>query len=183
MHHNPVKGELSQRHGLKNTRKVLGAFARDRRGPRAVRPRPPGSRPLHRAHEEGDGDLDGGHGVEPVARRAPVVGEHHHAFAERTSRSRRTSGRRPSRPSRQDHPLLRALGRLLRGRSDQLDLGSTRPANATELLAAPRARAQRHRALPADAQPRGDGELPRAASCACTRATSPRPNEVLDGAS
>lgn len=27
MHHNPVKGELSQRHGLKNTRKVLGAFA------------------------------------------------------------------------------------------------------------------------------------------------------------
>src|SRR5687768_10707158 len=28
MHHNPVKGELSQRHGLKNTPKVLGAFAR-----------------------------------------------------------------------------------------------------------------------------------------------------------
>lgn len=27
MHHNPVKGELSQRHGLKDTRKVLGAFA------------------------------------------------------------------------------------------------------------------------------------------------------------
>jgi 3',5'-cyclic AMP phosphodiesterase CpdA len=27
MHHNPVKGELSQRHGIKNTRKVLGAFA------------------------------------------------------------------------------------------------------------------------------------------------------------
>jgi 3',5'-cyclic AMP phosphodiesterase CpdA len=27
MHHNLVKGELSQRHGLKNTRKVLGAFA------------------------------------------------------------------------------------------------------------------------------------------------------------
>jgi 3',5'-cyclic AMP phosphodiesterase CpdA len=27
MHHNPVKGELSQRHGLKHTRKVLGAFA------------------------------------------------------------------------------------------------------------------------------------------------------------
>jgi 3',5'-cyclic AMP phosphodiesterase CpdA len=27
MHHNPVKGELSQRHGLKNTPKVLGAFA------------------------------------------------------------------------------------------------------------------------------------------------------------
>lgn len=27
MHHNPVKGELSQRHGLKNTAKVLGAFA------------------------------------------------------------------------------------------------------------------------------------------------------------
>jgi 3',5'-cyclic AMP phosphodiesterase CpdA len=27
MHHNPVKGELSGRHGLKNTRKVLGAFA------------------------------------------------------------------------------------------------------------------------------------------------------------
>ena len=27
MHHNPVKGELSQRHGLKNTQKVLGAFA------------------------------------------------------------------------------------------------------------------------------------------------------------
>jgi 3',5'-cyclic AMP phosphodiesterase CpdA len=27
MHHNPVMGELSQRHGLKNTRKVLGAFA------------------------------------------------------------------------------------------------------------------------------------------------------------
>ena len=27
MHHNPVKGELSQRHGLKNTRKILGAFA------------------------------------------------------------------------------------------------------------------------------------------------------------
>ena len=27
MHHNPVKGELSQRHGLKNTRKVLGAFS------------------------------------------------------------------------------------------------------------------------------------------------------------
>lgn len=27
MHHNPVKGELSKRHGLKNTRKVLGAFA------------------------------------------------------------------------------------------------------------------------------------------------------------
>lgn len=27
MHHNPVRGELSQRHGLKNTRRVLGAFA------------------------------------------------------------------------------------------------------------------------------------------------------------
>jgi 3',5'-cyclic AMP phosphodiesterase CpdA len=27
MHHNPVKGELSQRHGLKNTPRVLGAFA------------------------------------------------------------------------------------------------------------------------------------------------------------
>ena len=27
MHHNPVMGELSQRHGLKDTRKVLGAFA------------------------------------------------------------------------------------------------------------------------------------------------------------
>jgi 3',5'-cyclic AMP phosphodiesterase CpdA len=27
MHHNPVKGELSQRHGLKNTKKILGAFA------------------------------------------------------------------------------------------------------------------------------------------------------------
>jgi 3',5'-cyclic AMP phosphodiesterase CpdA len=27
MHHNPVKGELSQRHGLKNTRAILGAFA------------------------------------------------------------------------------------------------------------------------------------------------------------
>lgn len=27
MHHNPVKGELSQRHGLKSTRKILGRFA------------------------------------------------------------------------------------------------------------------------------------------------------------
>lgn len=27
MHHNPVKGELSQRHGLRNTHRVLGAFA------------------------------------------------------------------------------------------------------------------------------------------------------------
>ena len=27
MHHNPVKGELSGRHGLANTKKVLGAFA------------------------------------------------------------------------------------------------------------------------------------------------------------
>jgi 3',5'-cyclic AMP phosphodiesterase CpdA len=27
MHHNPVKGELSRRHGLKDTRRVLGAFA------------------------------------------------------------------------------------------------------------------------------------------------------------
>lgn len=27
MHHNPVKGELSQRHGLNNTQRVLGAFA------------------------------------------------------------------------------------------------------------------------------------------------------------
>jgi 3',5'-cyclic AMP phosphodiesterase CpdA len=27
MHHNPVMGELSQRHGLKNTKQVLGAFA------------------------------------------------------------------------------------------------------------------------------------------------------------
>jgi 3',5'-cyclic AMP phosphodiesterase CpdA len=27
MHHNPVKGELSQRHGLKRTRQILGAFA------------------------------------------------------------------------------------------------------------------------------------------------------------
>ncbi len=27
MHHNPVKGELSRRHGLKNTKKILGAFA------------------------------------------------------------------------------------------------------------------------------------------------------------
>jgi len=27
MHHNPVKGELSQRHGLKDTKKILGAFA------------------------------------------------------------------------------------------------------------------------------------------------------------
>jgi 3',5'-cyclic AMP phosphodiesterase CpdA len=27
MHHNPVKGELSQRHGLKKTSKILGAFA------------------------------------------------------------------------------------------------------------------------------------------------------------
>ena len=27
MHHNPVRGELSQRHGLKHTQKILGAFA------------------------------------------------------------------------------------------------------------------------------------------------------------
>lgn len=27
MHHNPVKGEISQRHGLKRTRKILGRFA------------------------------------------------------------------------------------------------------------------------------------------------------------
>jgi 3',5'-cyclic AMP phosphodiesterase CpdA len=27
MHHNPVRGELSQRHGLKNTQKILGSFA------------------------------------------------------------------------------------------------------------------------------------------------------------
>jgi 3',5'-cyclic AMP phosphodiesterase CpdA len=27
MHHNPVRGELSQRHGLKNTQKILGIFA------------------------------------------------------------------------------------------------------------------------------------------------------------
>jgi 3',5'-cyclic AMP phosphodiesterase CpdA len=27
MHHNPIKGELSQRHGLKDTKRVLGAFA------------------------------------------------------------------------------------------------------------------------------------------------------------
>jgi 3',5'-cyclic AMP phosphodiesterase CpdA len=27
MHHNPVKGELSQRHGLKHTKKILGRFA------------------------------------------------------------------------------------------------------------------------------------------------------------
>jgi 3',5'-cyclic AMP phosphodiesterase CpdA len=27
MHHNPVMGELSQRHGLKNTQRILGAFA------------------------------------------------------------------------------------------------------------------------------------------------------------
>ncbi|MGH9421057.1 MAG: metallophosphoesterase family protein, partial [Thermoanaerobaculia bacterium] len=27
MHHNPVKGELSQRHGLKSTNKILGKFA------------------------------------------------------------------------------------------------------------------------------------------------------------
>jgi 3',5'-cyclic AMP phosphodiesterase CpdA len=27
MHHNPVKGELSQRHGLKDTKRILGAFA------------------------------------------------------------------------------------------------------------------------------------------------------------
>jgi 3',5'-cyclic AMP phosphodiesterase CpdA len=27
MHHNPVKGELSQRHGLKDTTRILGAFA------------------------------------------------------------------------------------------------------------------------------------------------------------
>lgn len=27
MHHNPVRGEISRRHGLKNTQKILGAFA------------------------------------------------------------------------------------------------------------------------------------------------------------
>jgi 3',5'-cyclic AMP phosphodiesterase CpdA len=27
MHHNPVKGELSQRHGLKRTKKILGRFS------------------------------------------------------------------------------------------------------------------------------------------------------------
>ncbi len=27
MHHNPVRGQLSQRHGLKNTKRILGAFA------------------------------------------------------------------------------------------------------------------------------------------------------------
>ena len=27
MHHNPVRGELSRRHGLKNTPRALGAFA------------------------------------------------------------------------------------------------------------------------------------------------------------
>jgi 3',5'-cyclic AMP phosphodiesterase CpdA len=27
MHHNPLKGEISQRHGLVNTKRVLGAFA------------------------------------------------------------------------------------------------------------------------------------------------------------
>ncbi len=30
MHHNPVKGELSQRHGLKATKKILGRFAQIR---------------------------------------------------------------------------------------------------------------------------------------------------------
>jgi 3',5'-cyclic AMP phosphodiesterase CpdA len=27
MHHNPVKGQLSQRYGLKNTQRLLGAFS------------------------------------------------------------------------------------------------------------------------------------------------------------
>jgi 3',5'-cyclic AMP phosphodiesterase CpdA len=49
MHHNPVKGELSQRHGLKRSR--------------ALRARPPGSDSLHRAHEEGDDHLDGRNGL------------------------------------------------------------------------------------------------------------------------
>ncbi len=74
MHHNPVKGELSGRHGLKDTRKVLGAFAHDRCRPRALRPRPSGSRALHRAHTEGHGDLDGRHGFESLSRRSPIIG-------------------------------------------------------------------------------------------------------------
>jgi hypothetical protein len=73
MHHNPVKGELSGRHGLKDTRKVLGAFARSVStscfAATIIR-----KRALHRAHTEGHGDLDGGHGFEPLSRRPPIIG-------------------------------------------------------------------------------------------------------------
>src|SRR6185369_1616720 len=49
----------------------------DARGPRALRPRPPGSGALHRAHEEGHGGLDGRHDLESLTRRTSVVGESH----------------------------------------------------------------------------------------------------------
>ena len=66
MHHNPVRGELSQRHGLKNTHKILGAFAQNGRGFSVLWSRPSGIGSLHRAHAEGNGDLDSGDGIQQI---------------------------------------------------------------------------------------------------------------------
>jgi 3',5'-cyclic AMP phosphodiesterase CpdA len=77
MHHNPVKGELSQRHGLKDTRKVLGAFAEI--GVELVLCGHDHQEAVHAVGETKKGTVvsTAGNGEQPLARRAAVVGQRH----------------------------------------------------------------------------------------------------------
>ena len=75
MHHNPVKGELSGRHGLKDTRKVLGAFAQI--GVDLVLCGHDHQEAVHYIEHTQKGTVISTAGTvsQPFSRRSPIVGE------------------------------------------------------------------------------------------------------------
>ena len=81
MHHNPVKGRAFRSPRTQGHTQGARRIRADRRRPRPLRTRPPGSSSLHRAHAEGHRDLDGGHGLESIAWRSPIIGERHYDSA------------------------------------------------------------------------------------------------------
>ena len=189
MHHNPVKGELSQRHGLKNTQRILGAFAE--MGVDLVLCGHDHQEAVHYIEHTKRGTIISTSGTisNRIARRTPVVREQHsHHDADDRGLDAGLVGR-PTGLRRRTGEMLLALKSLFRrgtsttaaARRSSFDAASPPPppTDADELLARLRgARAQAHRALPAHAQSQRDGELPRRTSCACTTATSTAPDEM-----
>ena len=93
MHHNPVKGELSQRHGLKHTPKVLGAFAEI--GVDLVLCGHDHQEAIHFVEHTRKGTVISTAGTvsQSLAWGPAVLRERHHARRRTASRSRRWSGR------------------------------------------------------------------------------------------
>ena len=134
MHHNPVKGELSQRHGLKNTQRILGAFAE--MGVDLVLCGHDHQEAVHYIEHTKRGTIISTAGTieQPLARRAAVVGEQHSHHRRRDRGVDPRSGRiEIARLRGRTGEVLRALRRLFRR-------GSATPAQlALELEPARRA--------------------------------------------